>query len=425
MADPPPDGVVLRLYLWLSRLGAPLAERHLKNRLARGKEVPGRWREKLGEASERRPDGRLIWMHAVGLGEVLALRGLIAEMSEARSDLNFLVTSSARASGEVFDRNRPPRTRHQFLPLDCAPFVARFLDHWRPDLSVWAEQDLWPGLVVETHRRGIPLAMVNARMGERAYRSRRKAGRLYGDLFKRFQYVAAQDAATAAHLRALAPGLEVAVTGSLKAACAPLGDDEVARAALMEKLAGHRLWLAASTHPADEAVVLAAQKARFEANPTALLILVPRTPARRDEIGAACEALGLGVVLRSEGRVPEPGDAIWLADSFGELGLWYRMCPVSLIGGSFGGVGGHNPWEAASLGSAILHGPDTANFAADYAALRAGDAAREVSDATGLIAALDAPDLAAVAARAKAVQDGARAGAAEMSARLLDLIGVA
>ena len=216
MADPAPTGALLRLYLGLTGAAAPFATRHLKKRLLRGKEAPDRWREKLGETALPRPEGPLIWMHAVGLGEVLALRGLIDAMRAVRPDLHFLVTSSARASGEVFDRNRPPNTVHQFLPLDTRPFIRRFLDHWRPDLSVWAEQDLWPGFVVETHARGIPLAMINARMDARAFASRRRAARLYGDLYARFALIAAQDEATASHLRALAPGRAVAVMGSLK-----------------------------------------------------------------------------------------------------------------------------------------------------------------------------------------------------------------
>jgi 3-deoxy-D-manno-octulosonic-acid transferase len=170
-------------------------------------------------------------------------------------------------------------------------------------------------------------------------------------------------------------------------------------------------------------VVLAAQAQRFAADPAALLILAPRLPDRRAEIAAHCTRLGLRAVLRSDGAVPGPEDAVWIADTFGEMGLWYRLCPVSLIGGSFGETGGHNPWEAASLGSAILHGPDTANFAGDYVALALADATRDVTSADGLLAALDDPGLAQMAARAQAVQARSRQGAGQVAARLLALIG--
>ncbi|MFN6057924.1 MAG: 3-deoxy-D-manno-octulosonic acid transferase, partial [Paracoccaceae bacterium] len=216
-----PTGPALRAYLAASRAIPLVARPVLRRRLARGKELPDRWREKLGEPGLPRPDGPLVWLHAVGLGETLALRGLIAALATEAPEAEFLVTSSTRGSAEVFAANLPPRTRHQFLPLDAPAYLRRFLDHWQPALSVWAEQDLWPGAVVATADRGIPLAMVNARMNADAYARRRRWQGLYADLFARFSLVTAQDATTAGHLQALGAA-EVRVTGSLKAAVPPL-----------------------------------------------------------------------------------------------------------------------------------------------------------------------------------------------------------
>ncbi len=411
-------GLTLAAYLALSRFAAPFAESHLRKRLSRGKEVPARWREKLAEPSVARPDGPLVWMHAVGLGEVLALRGLIAAMTEADPGLSVLVTSSARASGEVFARNAPARAIHQFLPLDTAPLVTRFLDHWRPDLAVWAEQDLWPRFVVETQRRGIPLAMINARMGGRAFASRKRARGMYGDLYRRFDLLAAQDEVTASHLCALAPGLTVAVTGSLKAT-APTLADAPDRAALVGALAARDIWLVASSHAEDEAVALAVEAARPAAS---LLILAPREPSRLDAIRAACAGAGLPAAQRSNGEVPDGATRVWIADSFGEMGLWYRLARAALIGGSFGPVEGHNPWEAVRLGCPVLHGPKVANFAADYAALTQAEAVRPVTSAGEITAALSSPVLAAMAARASDLQAKADAGLGAIRDRLLALM---
>ncbi len=251
---PAPPGWLLRLYLGATRVIGLRAWKHLERRRLRGKEHPERWREKAADSMADRPPGTVVWMHAVGLGEVLALRGLIETLARARPHLTFLVTSSARASGEVFARNRPPNTIHQYLPLDVPWFRRRFLDHWRPALSVWAEQDLWPGLVFDADRRGIPLAMINARMNERAYRSRRRARALYADLYRRFALIGAQDVATAEHIRALAPGVAVQVTGSLKAACSALADSPD-RAGLEAMLAERWIWCCAPSHPEDEAAV--------------------------------------------------------------------------------------------------------------------------------------------------------------------------
>ena len=169
----------LRGYLWLSRLIPLVAPALLHRRVMRGKEMPGRVAEKTGIAGLPRPDGRVVWLHAVGLGEALALRGLIAAMAAREPGLEFLVTSTARSSAQVLAANLPDNSRHQFLPLDAPKYLEKFLDHWRPSLSVWAEQDLWPGAVVVAARRGIPLAMVNARMGPEGYarRARMRGGR--------------------------------------------------------------------------------------------------------------------------------------------------------------------------------------------------------------------------------------------------------
>lgn len=400
MPDPRPPGLSLRGYLAATRALTPLLPWHLKRRLVRGKELAGRWREKLGEPGLPRPEERLVWLHAVGLGEVLALRGLIARLHAKAPDLSFLITSGTRASAEVLARNLPPRTVHQFLPLDTPGYGARFLDHWRPDLAVWAEQEIWPGLVWQADRRGIPLALVNARIGARAYRSRRRARSLYADVLRRFALLAAQDAATARHLETLGAAT-VDVTGSLKPLAPPLACEEAELSALKDRIGGRRVWLAASTHAEDEALALTAHAALRQTNPDALLILAPRFPERGPEILDRVSGAGLQIAQRSGGALPGPDTAVYLADTFGEMGLWYRLCPAALIGGSFGPVEGHNPWEAAHLGSAILHGPRTGNFAEDYAALDQAGAARQVGAAKTLVAALTSPDLPGLAANAR------------------------
>jgi 3-deoxy-D-manno-octulosonic-acid transferase len=386
----------------------------LRRRLARGKELPNRWREKLGAPSLPCPEGKIFWLHAVGLGETLALRGLIAALA-ARSDAEFLVTSGTRGSAEVFAKNLPPRTRHQFLPLDAPGYLARFLDHWRPALSIWAEQDLWPGAVVATADRGIPLALVNARMNDAAFARRRKWRTLYADLFARFGLITAQDPATARNLEALG-ARGVSVTGSLKAAAPPLAADPQALAIAEAALAGQRAVLLASSHDEDERVAFAAL-CGFKHRP--LLLVAPRDPQRGAEVAQCAGEYGLTATRRSVGDGPSAD--VWIVDSLGELGLWYRLCPVTLVGGTFGAIEGHNPWEAAALGSAILHGPRTANFATDFAQLQAeGGALGVVAER---LAEMLVADHSAMAARAKALSDRAQAMLLPLADDLLALAG--
>ncbi|MCB2128496.1 MAG: 3-deoxy-D-manno-octulosonic acid transferase [Rhodobacteraceae bacterium] len=419
-----PAGWALRLYLAATPLLAPLAPALLRRRLKRGKEDPARMSEKLGQTGARRPSGPLVWLHAVGLGEVMALRGLIDELAAQAPGLSFLVTSTARSSASVFAANLPPRTQHQFLPIDAPRFYRPFFDHWRPDLSVWSEQDLWPGMVVEAARRDIPLALVNGRLNPRAAAARGRAGGLYGDLYARFSLLAAQDAETAAALTRLGAKGPVLTHVSLKAATPPLSVDAAALQAMRRELARRRVWCLASSHDFDEAIALAAHRQIVKSDPRALLIIAPRQPGRGAGIAGAAEKAGLAVSLRASAngpQLPRPGDQVHVADTFGEMGLWYRLCPAVLMGGTFGPVEGHNPWEPARLGAAVLHGPRTANFAADYARLDGEDAALAVADAAALVTALGR-DLTAMATRGQALATAGSQDVTILATRLLALM---
>ncbi len=400
---------------------APVAPWVLRRRLARGKEDPERMGEKLGRPSLPRPEGPLVWMHAVGVGEVLALPALAEALRARRPELEVLITSTSLTSARALAANMPEGARHQFLPLDCPRFARAFLDHWRPDLSVWAERDVWPVLIGETRARGIPLALINGRMNAASLRAKAPARRFFAAVYGQFDHIGVQDAGTAAHFAAL--GVRAQVTGALKTAARPLADFPQARAINVAALAGRRLWLAASTHPGDEAVVIAAHKALLQHDPEACLIVAPRLPARAPEVLDALKAAGIAATLLSEdGRLPRPPGPAHVVGRVGQMGLWYRLADAAFVGGSLAPVGGHNPNEPALLDCAILHGPNVANFAEDYAALHAAGAAREVRDAESLAEALRDSSLAAQIAPARAVAGrGAQALQAE-AARLLAML---
>ncbi|MEZ5778334.1 MAG: glycosyltransferase N-terminal domain-containing protein [Paracoccaceae bacterium] len=419
-----PTGPALAAYLGAMRALAPFAPALLRRRLKAGKEDPDRIGEKLGRPALARPAGRLVWLHAVGLGEVMALRGLIGAMATSAPDLSFLVTSTARSSAGVFAANIPPRTQHQFLPLDAPRFYGPFLDHWRPDLSVWSEQDLWPGLVCAAHRRGIPLALINVRLNQRSGRARGRVPGLYRDTYARFSLIGAQDETSARMLKALgAPG-PVLRHPSLKVGAPALAADPAALAEFRVATEGRRIWCLASSHAEDEGVALAAHSALLRDDPAALLVIAPRIPARRGAITAAIREAGLSASLRSADGLPGARSQVYVADTFGEMGLWYRLASTVLMGGTFGPVEGHNPWEPARLGAVILHGPRVANFAADYARLDDEGAALEVQNAEAVTAALRRNDLAAMAERARAITENAGAATYDLAERLVALLPV-
>lgn len=409
-------GPMLRLVLGVGAVLQPLARPLLKRRLARGKEDPDRWREKLGETDALRLDGPLVWLHGVGVGEVMALRGLIVSLSLARPDLNFLVTSSARSSGAVFAKNLPPRTQHQYLPLDLPSPVAAFLDHWKPDVAVWSDQEVWPRLAVKTAARGVPQAYVAARITDTSAKAKARFGSAYGDLYRLLDARHAQDATTAEHLKTLmGDDTPVDVTGSLKAAAEPLADDPHLRALLPTD---RPVWVMASAHRADIDIALAARR------DDRLLIIAPRLLDTATCIEAACRDLSLTVAKRSAGQMPEPTTQVFIADTFGELGTWYRASFAALIGGTFDQTQGHNPWEAVALDCAVLHGAKLQNFAPDYAQLAEKNAARLITTYADLVAALDDPELPEMAARARVVRDTAARAMVRTTDALLALLKV-
>lgn len=387
MRDMQPAGFALRLYMLALACLEPVVFFVLRRRLARGKEHPLRWREKLGLASAPRPPGRLIWLHAVGLGEVLALRGIIRKLSQHDPDLSFLVTSSTRQSAEVFGRNLPPKTIHQFLPMDVPRYNRRFLRHWLPNLTLWSEQDLWPSMVYECDDRAIPQAIINARMNARAMAARRWARWIYADLYRRLALISAQDKDSATHLMTLG-ATTVRVDGSIKPLPAQTHDTVPDAHFLSAAVQGRFVWVVCPSHMADEQVAFAAHAEVLRQHPNALLVIVPRFIERGDAIAVAAHSAGYLSACRSKNDPLSAATQVYIADTLGEAGFWYAHAQAALIGGGFDAIQGHNPWEAVHARCPVLHGPNTENFKTDYVVLDDLGGARLVSDARSLAQAL-------------------------------------
>ena len=370
--------VILGLYLAFTAAAAPIVRLVLARRAATGREDPGRWREKLGKPGLARPEGPLLWLHAASVGELLSVVGLIGALAQARPDVQLLVTTSTMTSAQLAAERLPARVMHQYLPLDLPGAVAGFLRHWHPDAAVWVESEVWPRLIRQTAARGIPMLLINARMSDRSARRWQRAPVLAAELLGRFTQVFAQDQQTAAHLAALGlPPGRLYCLGSLKESATPLPFDAAERARLAALWAARPRWLAASTHAGDEAEVLAAHRLAAAKMPGLLLILAPRHPERGPAVAALARAAGFMVAERA-GRHGNAATAdVYLADTLGEMGLWFDLAPVAYLGGSLAPVGGHNPYEPVAQGAAVLHGPHIGNFRDVYARLGAAGGARE------------------------------------------------
>ncbi len=379
----------LRFYLTLSNRAGSLGRYLLRKRLKEGREDPDRFLERMGQPGILRPQGPVIWFHAASVGESVSLLELFRRLGESRPDVTCLVTSGTVTSAELLEERMPKNCIHQFVPLDVLPWMRRFLEHWKPDLAVWTESEIWPGTLYEVHRREIPMLLINARISEKTFRRWSGMKGMARSLLRRFDEILAQDRLAREQLISLGADPErISVSGTLKEGAAPLPGNEDVRRQISMDLVGRQIWLAASTHEGEEEVVLAAHVAVHRSFPKLALILVPRHPNRGDAVAELARSKGLRVAQRSKDE-PIDGDVdVYLADTLGEMGIWYRIAPVSFVGGSLINIGGHNPFEPALLGSAVIHGPHVRNFVDAYEKLTDAGAAVEVTDEEELVSAL-------------------------------------
>ncbi|MDM7932015.1 glycosyltransferase N-terminal domain-containing protein [Tabrizicola sp.] len=400
----------LQAYLGAAHLADPLWRLALARRAKRGKEEPGRLTERLGHASMPRPDGPILWVHGLGIGEASAMLSIIRAIRAVRPDVAVILTTGTRTGAEGLARiGLPDGVIHQYAPVDAPGPVRRFLRHWRPDALLLAELDLWPLTLSRLHKRGIPVVMANARLTDHRYSGRQRIRALMCDVLGLIDMMLVQDVRTRERLISLGadPG-RVRVAGLLKAAAEPLPEGE-GRLAMERAIGARPVWLAAATEARELPVVLAAHAQARKTHQDLMLILAPRQLTDADAAASALEAAFGSCPRRSAGALPCPQDAVYLADTMGEMGLWYRLAPVSFIGHSLRVEGkpltGKNPFEAASLRSAVIHGPCTGNFAESYAALAEAEACLFVSGGQDLAEAL--LDLIAMPERRKALVDAA------------------
>ena len=408
---------LFRFYRCVTRAALPLARRSVTRKLRAAGVPQDRIGERSGHATLPRPDAPLIWVHAVSVGESLSVLTLMARLAERLPQHQFLITSGTATAAELIAKRMPPRARHQFAPLDAPRPVARFLDHWRPDAAIFVDSELWPLTLAETRARGARLALVNARLSTSSVRGWSKFPDTARFVLDQFAILLAQNPGASANLKLMgADPARVRIGGNLKATAAPLPVVQEVLAQLRAALGSRPLWIASSTHPGEEEAVLEAHRQVLARHPDLLLLLIPRHPDRGDEIATLTRRAGLSLARRSAGAWPEQDSQVYLADTLGETGTWYAAAPIVFLGGSLKPIGGHNPFEPAQAGAAVLTGPGYFNFTETYGPLIALGGAREVADAGALAQAvsgwLDAPE------RLDQARDAARRFVAGQSASL-------
>ncbi|MQY41076.1 3-deoxy-D-manno-octulosonic acid transferase [Epibacterium sp. SM1969] len=381
---------LFHLYGAAVRLIAPLALRKVVSKLRSYGVAENRLSERKGVASLPRPTGRLIWFHAASVGESLSILTLVNHLGAQDDTLEFLITSGTPTSAELIEQRMPPRCRHQFPPLDTPAFVQRFLDHWQPDLAVLVESELWPNLIVQTRATGCPLVLLNARLSAKSVAGWQKRPRTAEFLLSQFTLFLTQNQTTADNLKAIgAPDARIKPGSNLKALAAPPPVNPELVEQVRTALNGRPAWVASSTHKGEEEIILAAHDQLLYSHPDLCLILVPRHPERGDAVEALIAEANQNYNRRSRGALPQPDAKIYLADTLGETGSWYALCPRVFLGGSLQKIGGHNPFEPAHHGCAVTTGPGYFNFAETFDEMIADGAASKIKNAETLARQID------------------------------------
>src|SRR6201986_4167924 len=366
--------MTLRLYRRLSTVAVPLAPALINRRLKQGKEDPARVGERRGMSADIRPHGPLVWIHGASVGEVLAAAALIERLRAL--NLQILLTSGPVTSAAIVAKRFPPDIIHQYVPYDSPRYVARFLDHWRPSLALFIEYDLWPNLILLSAARRIPMVLINGRMSQRSVPRWARAYGTISALLGAFDICLAQSDTDAERFSALG-ARNVITTGNLKLDVPAPPADDMKLDRLMTVTRGRPIVVAASTHPGEEEILIEAHRTLAGFFPSLLTVIVPRHPDRGPAIWRMIATAGLKAALRSRDELPTAATDVYVADTMGELGVFYRLAGAVFMGGSLVEHGGQNPIEPIKLGASIVHGPHVFNFSDVYDALdRAGGARR-------------------------------------------------
>lgn len=375
------------IYHGLTALSGPFLRRMTAKRLTRGKEHATRYTERFGESAIPRPEGKVMWCHGASVGESLSVLPLLTTLKSRLPKWHFIVTTGTLSSATLMEERLPEFCTHQFIPWDHPDWVKKFMDHWQPDAVLWLESELWPNILAKIQARDIPAALLNARMRPATAKNWRRARGLIAQMLSAFRFilVGARDYLPTFELFG---GKNVHYIGNIKFGAKALPVDDAALKMLRDATRGRLCLGFISTHDGEESLFADTVLALKKEFPDLLAILAPRHAPRGNEIATMLAGKNLNVAQRSWKQEITPSTDIYLADTIGELGLWYALCPMAVIGGSFVPHGGQNPIEAAHFGTAVLYGPHMFNFPELCDALEQAGAALALPNTAALLPTL-------------------------------------
>ncbi len=385
------------IYNTLIRVLYPVVIRsYIQKRIEIGKEDVKRFNERIGRPLKERPDGKLIWFHGASVGESVSMLPLINYLLETNPQAHIMVTTGTTTSADIMKKRLPERAFHQYLPIDNPSFAKRFLKHWQPDLVLWFESDFWPAMLSSIKKKNIPLILVNGRISNKSFKRWQQFDYISKELLSCFTFCLGQSEEDAYRLRVLG-ARDSTCLGNLKFAGLPIPVDEEKKEAISKQINGRPVWCISSTHSNEEAQLAKHLSKLLESTPNLLTIIAPRHPQRGTEIKTELEAMGYKTSLRSANESITDETQIYIADTIGEVGIWYNLCPIVFIGGSLIPHGGQNFMEPSRIRDAVIVGPHMHNFTDAMQRAQKADAIIQVNSAEDVIdnvkLMLDNPEL--------------------------------
>lgn len=374
----------IKIYNALITILYPLViKQYVEKRKQKGKEDINRFNERVGRPKMPRPEGKLFWLHGASVGESVSMLPLINRILETYPDAHVMVTTGTVTSADVMQKRLPERAFHQFIPIDNPIFTTRFVKHWRPDVALWFESEFWPAVLSSIKRKNIPLILINGRISNKTFKRWQQFDFICKELLACFDLCLGQSEEDAYRLKVLG-AKETICLGNLKYAGLPLPIDEKAKKEILDQIKKRPFWLASSTHNDEELRIAKVHKRLKEQFPDLLTIIAPRHPNRGEEIASEIAKLDLTTALRSNGDKITPKTDIYIANTIGEMGLWYDIANIVFIGGSLVPHGGQNFIEPSRVRDAVIVGPHMHNFTDAMNRAKKADAIIQVSDTTEL-----------------------------------------
>ena len=356
----------MRVYLFLSFLLDPMYLIYQYISVLRGKESSARFWERWVDKKIKRPSGKLIWFHSASVGETLSVIPLIKKLIKDDPEVNILITSTTMTSAQIFEKKPLRQVTHQMAPHDTFFVSRRFLNYWKPDLAIRVESEIWPRILLELKKNETPNFLFNARFSKKTLSKIQQQAESSAFLLSLFDCIHVQESSTKKILSQVGVDVQkISVTGSLKDGRKKLPANKNDLKKFKKVIGSQKVWLAASTHPGEDEVILAAHK-----KVGGILLIAPRHIERAKQIARLSSLLGFKTQLRSEEPDIKAETSVYIADTMGEMGLWYSLTSVVFVGGSLVEKGGHNPVEVAQFNKYILHGPNTYNALERYEQLR-------------------------------------------------------